>query len=695
MRQTLGKWWRLFLICAVGLFLELAVIRWVAGEARLLAYFQKIPLLAAFLGLALGYRLAGSERDVRVRLWPNLALLVGLTLTLGRLSSQSVIAYPGGGDEFLWFAAPLQDWMSVAVFLAIVGLFFLCIVLLFIPLGQAAGKEMVKHPPVQAYIVNLLGSLTGIWLFAVVSYLRSGPTVWFAVAVIGAAVYFNSAGLLRRWHLGLAAVALLSIGLLNGGAVWSPYQRLEVEPEVYGTEAGERTAYRLNVQHTFYQYAFDLSPDAVRGSEQFEDIAFSYDLPYRVSARAEDVLIVGAGMGNDVAAALRSGASRIDAVEIDPVIQEFGQSLHPERPYDDARVNVIIDDARSFFRRRGERYDVVAFGLLDSHTLLSGLTSVRLDSFVYTVESFQEVHGHLREDGVAVLTFAVGAPWIEQRIGRMLAEVFGEENVYAHWGTWGLTFIAGHPSADRLSALGISAWRASDSDDVPLSTDDWPYLYMRTRKIPVAYWQALALIGLVAALFLRRTAGGRSPIRLPFWFLGAAFMLIEFKVITELALLFGTTWLVNALAITGVLSMSLAANLLVLRGIRIRPAIVFVLLLAALLVAWITPLRHLAALAPLPRAIASLLLLCGPLFFASFIFGTLLSRESEAASPLASDLNGAVVGGMMEYSSIMWGIGSAYPLAMLLYVGAVVTSSMRQRRQASPGLRMPRSTGSS
>jgi len=69
-----------------------------------------------------------------------------------------------------------------------------------------------------------------------------------------------------------------------------------------------------------------------------EDCAFSYNLPYRLGPRAERVLVLGAGMGNDVAAALRNGAGHIDAVEIDPAILALGRSLHPEKPYDDPRV---------------------------------------------------------------------------------------------------------------------------------------------------------------------------------------------------------------------------------------------------------------------------------------------------------------------------------------------------------------------
>ena len=63
-----------------------------------------------------------------------------------------------------------------------------------------------------------------------------------------------------------------------------------------------------------------------------------------------DVLIIGAGSGNDLAHALRFGASQIDAVEIDPVIQDIGRNYHPDHPYQDARVIPHLDDGRHFLR---------------------------------------------------------------------------------------------------------------------------------------------------------------------------------------------------------------------------------------------------------------------------------------------------------------------------------------------------------
>ena len=686
MDTSFRRWFPLFLISSLGLFFELAVIRWMSAEVRLFSYFKNLPLLAAFLGLAIGFAVVGKGQDYRPTFAPLLGLFVALVLAVGRVASARALAYPGGGDEFLWYIASFSYWLSLALFLGTVLVFFLLTVFLFIPLGQATGEEMARHTPVPAYIVNILASLAGVWVFSFLSYLQTPPAIWFGLGLIGFGFYLYDQRALSRRTVGIFAAALVALIVFGQGAIWSPYQRLQVT-DLYLARQSDgqpvKVGYTLNVQQVFYQRAVDLSPqflDGVKGEiPEMEDMAFSYNLPYRLRPAGSQVLIVGAGMGNDAAAALRNGASHIDAVEIDPAILALGRKLHPELPYGDSRVSAIVDDARSFFKNSAGRYDVVAFGLLDSHTLLSGLSSVRLDSFVYTLESFQQVREHLKDDGVAVVTFAVSAPWIEDRLGRMLVEVFGDDQVYVHAGAVGTTFVAGRLAPDQLAPAQLTHWRPNPAATVPLTTDDWPYLYLRTRQIPAAYWQALLLIAVVCLALIARSFPEALRPNWHFWLLGAAFLLIEFKSITELALLFGTTWLVNSLAISGVLMMALAANVIVLRAPRLDLRLIYVLLFASLALTFFFPLNLLVGLAPTLRAMASMTLLSLPLLFAGLIFSESLRRAGETARPLASNLSGSVVGGMLEYGSLWWGIKSLYVIAAVVYAGALVASRSKSK----------------
>jgi spermidine synthase len=683
--RRISKWYPLFAISFLSLFFELAVIRWVSGEIRLFSYFKNLPLLAAFLGLAIGFGLVGRARDTRSAFAPFLLILTIVIVGVSRFSPGDLI-YPARGDDFLWFTGSYSYWIALLLFLGMVLLFFLLIMFVFIPLGQATGEEMSTHKPVPAYIVNILASLLGVWAFALVSYLETPPVVWIGISMLGCGIYFAHRRSFSRLSLILFLVAFGLVLFSGGNAVWSPYQRLDVS-EMHLEQEGRgdpvQVGYTLNVQQVFYMNAIDLSPEFLSTVENelpgLIEMADSYDLPFQLLPEGSKVLIVGSGMGNDVAAGLRAGVGSVDAVEIDPTILEYGMQLHPESPYNDPRVNAVVDDARAYFNESPDQYDAILFGLLDSHTLLSGMSTVRLDSFVYTIESFEQVRKHLVDDGYAVVSFATSAPWIVERIGRMLGEVFGVEDVYFYDGFFATIFVAGPVTAEQLENTGLTQWQADPGQsDLPITTDDWPYLYLRDRIIPPAYWQALLLIGVAFLLIARRLYPDAVRPDWHFWLLGAAFLLIEFKSITELALLFGTTWLVNALAISGVLIMVLAANLVVLSRSRLNLRLAYALLIICLVVLFFFPLETLAGLPAAVKTAGSVILLSIPLFFSGLIFSESLRRAGEAAGPLASNLSGTMAGGILEYGSLLWGIKSLYLIAIAVYAGAFF-SSRRKR----------------
>src|ERR1017187_3244420 len=86
-------------------------------------------------------------------------------------------------------------------------------------------------------------------------------------------------------------------------------------------------------------------------------------------------------------AALAAGARHVDAVEIDPAIIDISRRFNAGAPYSDPRVSVHVDDARSYLAKARPGYDLVVFGFLDSQALFSTMNNVRLDGYVYTVES--------------------------------------------------------------------------------------------------------------------------------------------------------------------------------------------------------------------------------------------------------------------------------------------------------------------
>ena len=161
-------------------------------------------------------------------------------------------------------------------------------------------------------------------------------------------------------------------------------------------------------------------------------------------------------MGNDVAAALRNGAQGVTAVEIDPMILELGRKLHFEHPYESPKVHVVNNDARSYIENSNEQFDLIVFSLLDSHTTTSHFTNIRIDNFVYTVEAMRAARKLLKPDGLFVIKFEVGTPWIAGRLNELVTTAFSTPPLAldvegAQYGTGGHVhfFIAG--SKERIA----------------------------------------------------------------------------------------------------------------------------------------------------------------------------------------------------------------------------------------------------
>src|SRR5262249_51706398 len=163
-----------------------------------------------------------------------------------------------------------------------------------------------------------------------------------------------------------------------------------------------------------------------------------------------------------------------------------GRSLHPDHPYRSPRVRVFNADARAYLRNTAERYDLIVFGTLDSQTRLSALANVRLDNFVYTVDCMRLARERLTPDGGMALYFSVRSTAIHNKIFAMLTDAFDKPPIVlsGFQSLFTEIFLIG-PAFDRLrtpqqQTLQAEMVRSAASVDVP--TDDWPYLYLDSRK---------------------------------------------------------------------------------------------------------------------------------------------------------------------------------------------------------------------
>jgi hypothetical protein len=432
----------------------------------------------------------------------------------------------------------------------------------------------------------------------------------------------------------------------------------------------------------------DLREDKIKNNDNLKQYSMYYSLPFKLSKKVDRVLIVGSGTGNDVAAAVRNGAKKIDAIEIDPVILKIGQELHPESPYDASNVNAVVNDARAFMRQADRRYDLIIYGLLDSHTLLASKSGgIRLDSYVYTVEGFREARALLQEGGLISLTFSVMRTELGRKLFLMLKEAFdgGEVIVYQVGYDRGYTFLAGNKlNRDNITPpkgfLDVTERFSDKNIQADISTDDWPFFYMPVRKYPFSYMILMLILLSISGVYTRKmVAGGDSGFSFPCFFLGAGFMLIETKGITELALVYGSTWMVISAVIIAILIMAFLANLLVIRmvnpSIMITYSLLLISLLAGLLLTYCPPVG-------LPLWLSRIFMtgvLTLPLFFSGFAFSSELNRSASVAVALSSNLLGAMLGGFLEYNSMYFGFRSLYVLAMVTYSLAFVFS-WRERK---------------
>ncbi len=689
----------IFLVSALILYLELVLIRWIGTEIRVFAYLGNLILVVCFFGVGLGcYLVARPVALTRAGLNVFLlAVLVGNPLRLDTLDLGGVTALLAGFEDSPVWGGGVDGSLAIHTAAGLVVIAVLCdlIAFAFVPLGQLLGRAFQGHPHViRAYSVNVAGSLAGVWLFNGLSWWSSPPAVWFGTAAVLLALWL-AAGRREGWAAALLvgmAAWLVWLGRAPGEqTVWSPYHKLTLSP--FFAEAGTnrvQQGFLMEVNGAFYQHILDLSDGFLRAHSGIFDMEQvrrgHYNLPFSFKPRARRMLIVGAGAGNDAAAGLRHGVEELDCVEIDPQIYALGKALHPERPYDSPHVRMVLDDARAFFKRATGRYDMIWFGWLDSHTLGSSYTNLRLDHYVYTRESLLEAKRLLADDGVLILSFGAERRWIADRLFVLLREVFGHDplaygvqEIPREFGGGGnLTLVTGkNPvSLDLVADPALQQFLQAHLVRLPgtarPTTDDWPYLYLQRAKIPKLHLlTSLTILGTVALARRRVLCAVAATMDWHFFALGAAFLLLEVQTVSRATLLFGMTWVVNAIVISAVLVMILLANLVAARWPGLGQGFIVAGLAATVLALAIVPLDWFNTLTVTAKLVAASTFLTAPVFFSGLIFIRSFADCENKARALGSNLIGALVGGLLESVSFVTGIRALVGLVGLFYAIAL------------------------
>jgi len=706
--DTLGgfSYMRLAVASVIGLFLELLMIRWIASEVRVFAYLKNYVLVSCFLGFGLGCYLCRKKTNVLALLAPLLSLVFLIKFPWEPLRTliSALPSYLGAASEVHFFGIPSVplSFLGILGLLAAVAItvpLFVLNAMIFVPIGQIVGGYLESAPRgIAAYSVNILGSLAGILLFTLLCLYSQPPIVWFAVAGVLLAVLLIKIPRLRWATVIGFALCLVFAGLRPGGNVrqyWSPYQLLTVMPRV---ENGELISYQLDTNHTWFQQVVNLSPAFVAAHPQFYTQVpaewDAYNMPYHFFPQPPAVLVLGAGMGNDVAAAVRNGAGHVVGVEIDPLILKLGKELHFEHPYSSPVVTAVNNDARSYVQNSREKFDLIVYSLLDSHTNISHFSAVRIDNYVYTLEALQAAKRLLKDDGLLVLKFQVTTPWIAGRLSGLLETVFGKPPIdfYADgsaYSTGGRFFVAGSEAqlakalANPQLAAYIQAHHQTEIQKARLTTDDWPYFYQHEPGLPLIVIIVSVLLVVLTRALLRQTGTAGRTIHWHFFFLGAGFLLLESQIISRMALLFGTTWLVNSIVIAGLLVLIVLANVLVDAWKTIPNGLAYAGIFLCTLIAYFVPLEKLFFQSFAMRAFAATLALCLPVGFASIVFIKSFAAVKFSGEALGSNLLGGLVGGMLEAASMWTGIRSLLILAALLYFASYIFGPLRETEKSA------------
>jgi len=483
---------RLLLLSFFLLFFELACIRWFGSTVVFLTFFTNIVLIATFLGMSVG--LMTATRKINFITWTLPIIGVAAALSAGLLwlfNTHPELLKITVGNQIapaqIYFGTEYhaQDISKVAIPMPVIaGVFFTLIALAFVGLGQEMGRAFDAIPNrLMAYTVDIIGSLFGISLFACFSFAWTSPLVWFSLAAV-MMIYFVG----RYWSgwQSVALVVLLAVtgftsysDELGGSLIWSPYYKVAFRPThhlgINTNNIAHQNMEDMTANNQLYPLVHALNRDA--GQVPFEN-----------------VMIIGAGSGNDVAAAMMSGVYRVDAVEIDRAIQSIGSDHHPNRPYDNVFVKCRFTDGRQWLKRNAanpnNRYDLAVYALVDSLVLHSGYSSLRLESFLFTKEAFGDVKANMKDGGVFAMYNYYRQGWVVGRLVETARETFGTEPLVfsftdPHEGPQKETISANDSQANSITFCLVGM------PDVPGGKTNARIEAMRAKlKVSGTYWLA-------------------------------------------------------------------------------------------------------------------------------------------------------------------------------------------------------------
>lgn len=419
----------------------------------------------------------------------------------------------------------------------------------FYGFGQLAGQELRIRTMPGFVRVLCAGGLFGIALFTLCMAKQPGP--WCLLP----AMFLVPHRPRLPVFVGFLALATWLVAT-DSKFSFSPYGKLEIKTVHEGRLL-------ISANGVPFQHCASMPPvdrlESLSGtthmqphSELFRhELARLRALSYPIRAnqgKLDDVLVLGAGSGNDVAFLLSNGARKIDAVERDAVLLELGDR-HPDKPYQNPAVKTYIDDPRAFLSRTNKRYDLIDFCQVSPGRTHDAFYPIRLNAFLHTVEALNQALAHLKPTGIVF----VGLADDSKSARRLLATLRASNTPYK--------ISAGQKAAlDKstwcLAGPGLAHFKKSnpwlfaqftdlnsldESSDTRVVSDNWPFLQTGIDTYEGLWLIVELALCMVALVCLRRTPGASPEAA----FIGAILCIAAFLTSAAIVLLIGCKWFVQ------------------------------------------------------------------------------------------------------------------------------------------------------
>lgn len=388
----------------------------------------ELMLSAFILGIALGGFWIRNKLD---RLKNPLSTLAIVQVVMGTLAISTLVFYSEMFHIMKFFMATLsrteQSYIMFNIYSHVICLLVMlpatiCIgmtlPIITYHIYTKTGNESIIG---KVYALNTLGSITGVALavqllmplFGLKGLIVIGGSIDMLLGVLLVWYFRKQSEIKLRFVLTTVTLAVmifpailihLDPNLLSSGVY--RFGKIPENREMIYYKDGKTASVSLHKTERSYSLAVNgkidasvsLDPDRFMVDERTQTLLGAYPLAY--SAKAEKVGIIGLGSGMTAAVVLKSEAVKsVDVVEIEPFVVEAAKKMGPKvsAAFTDKRCRIHIDDARSFFSSRHDKYDIIISE--PSNPWVSGVSNL------FSKEFFKLVGNHLNSDGMLVQWF--------------------------------------------------------------------------------------------------------------------------------------------------------------------------------------------------------------------------------------------------------------------------------------------------